>query len=86
MASLGIKRLYFYVPVSLAKSAAWALEILAKIFKLTPLVTYRNINSIVTGRVFDVSKAKNEIGYQPQVPLKQGIAETINWYMKKDYL
>jgi nucleoside-diphosphate-sugar epimerase len=86
MEALGIKKYYPYVPAYTAKAAAWSLESMAKIFNMTPIVTYRNINSIVTGRVFDISKAKNDTGYQPQVPLQQGIQETVNWYIKNNYL
>lgn len=29
----------------------------------------------------DISKIANELGYQPQVPFEQGLADTIQWYV-----
>ena len=38
----------------------------------------------VARRCPDISKAKNELGYEPKVSWKLGLKETINWYV--DYL
>jgi nucleoside-diphosphate-sugar epimerase len=83
---LGIKRMYPYVPITLAKIGAWGIELLAKIFKFTPIVTYRNIDSTVTDRVFSISKAKEQLGYYPKTSLKDGIRQTLSWYIEKGYL
>lgn len=31
-------------------------------------------------RVADISRARKELGFEPEVGLQQGIAETVNWY------
>ena len=28
----------------------------------------------------DITKISNELGYQPQVPFEQGLADTVEWY------
>jgi nucleoside-diphosphate-sugar epimerase len=33
--------------------------------------------------VFDSSNARQVFGYQPQVPLPQGIARTLQWYQTR---
>jgi nucleoside-diphosphate-sugar epimerase len=36
--------------------------------------------------VYDSSKARQVFGYQPQVPLPQGIARTLQWYQARDQI
>jgi nucleoside-diphosphate-sugar epimerase len=47
------------------------MEGLARILKFAPVVTYRNIDSTVTDRVFSISKAKKELGYTPKKDLRR---------------
>lgn len=74
---------FIFIPV-------WLMALMANIIEKTflllhkkPPVTKRNIQAIVTDRVYDISKAKNEIGYKPDISMQQGIINTINWYIKK---
>ena len=75
-----------YVSYHVAKIGVYWLEMLAKLFKFTPVVTSRNIESTVTERVFSISKATDELGYVPKVDLECGIEETITWYKDNGYL
>lgn len=84
--SLGVDRPYLYIPYNVAKTAAYCLEMIAKLLKFTPIVTSKNIESTVTDRVFSISKATDELGYVPKVDLWYGIKETIKWYKDKHYL
>lgn len=34
-------------------------------------------------KLFDISKARKELGYEPKVPLRAGIARSIEWYRKQ---
>ena len=83
---LGIKRIYPCVPTTLSKIGAWGIESLAKTFGFTPIVTYQNIDSTATDRVFNISKAKRQLGYNPKTSLKDGIRKTLNWYLERGYL
>jgi nucleoside-diphosphate-sugar epimerase len=83
---LGVDKPYMYVSYHVAKIGAYWLEMLAKLFKFTPVVTSRNIESTVTERVFSISKATDELGYVPKVDLEYGIEETITWYKDNGYL
>jgi GDP-L-fucose synthase len=31
-------------------------------------------------RVFDITRARRELGYQPEVDLKEGLRRTVEWY------
>ncbi len=77
---LGIKRFYPYVPKGLAVFGAGLIELGSKIFKKEPIVTRQNIASTFTDRVFNINKAKRELGYSPGVDIQKGINYTIEWY------
>lgn len=48
-----------------------------------PIVTRRNIEMTIQDRVYDISKAKNEIGFVPEVSMSEGIKRVIEWYKAK---
>jgi len=33
---------------------------------------------------FDTSKARNQLGYVPQVEYRNGVAETVKWYLGQE--
>lgn len=78
--ALKIRRVYFYVPLWVAYSVAYFLERISMISGKPPLVSRKNIISTVTDRVFDISKAKYELGYEATINLLNGVKETIIWY------
>jgi len=51
--------------------------------KKKPIVTKRNIEATISDRVYDISKAKREIGFEPVVTMKDGIRKVVNWYIDK---
>lgn len=84
--TLGLRRPYPYLPLWLALAGALGVELLARVTGRTPPVTRRNIASTVANRVFDISKARAQLGYRPQVTLEEGIAETVAWFRAEGYL
>ena len=48
-----------------------------------PIVTRKNIEATVTDRVYDISKARAEIGYSPMIDHNEGIQKVIKWYIKQ---
>ena len=40
----------------------------------------------LTDRVFDITKARQELAYHPQVSMKEGIHQTVKWYRENGYL
>ncbi|GAB6145785.1 NAD-dependent epimerase/dehydratase family protein [Desulfocicer niacini] len=83
LSSLEIKRPYIYIPKTFAKYIALFFEITATITKTTPFVTYKNIDSTITDRVFSIQKAFKDFNYQPKIKFNDGISETIKWYLEK---
>ncbi len=86
LAALGMRRPYLYVPLPLALVGAWVLERVARWRGQVPLVTRANLISTAYDRVFDIGKARRELGYEPQVPIAEGIHETVAWYRREGLL
>lgn len=52
----------------------------------TPIVTRLNIEMTLQDRIYDISKARNEIGFVPSVSMQEGIKESIAWYVQTGIL
>jgi nucleoside-diphosphate-sugar epimerase len=75
-----------HIPLSLAKIGIGLIEYLSKIFNITPPFNLKREDSITSNRLYNISKAKKELGYEPKVDLTEGIKRTINWYKQNGYL
>ena len=53
---------------------------------IEPPLHRRRVSFFQNNRAFDISKAKQLLGYQPQVSLREGIRRTINWYAGQGWL
>ena len=71
--------------VSLAKTAAFFCEKTLGLFSKPPL-TLEQVGYLSENRAFDISRAKNLLGYKPQVSIRKGIEKTVEWYEKKGLL
>ncbi len=76
------------IPYFLLYSAAFILELIAKIIQKKPIVTRWQVASYVRDCYwkFDVSKAERDFCYQTTVSLPQGARITVDWYKDEDYL
>lgn len=80
---LGVKFKMFRVPERLMVFAATIEEGILIMIGRKPIVTKRNIQMTIHDRVYDITKAKTEIGYAPSVTMEQGIRTVIRWYKSK---
>ncbi len=80
----GVQAKYPYIPAKLALTGAKMVEKIAAARGKEPMVTYRNMVSTITDRTFDITKAKTQLGYAPQVDFAQGIQETVQWFCQQD--
>jgi len=83
---LCVKRVNYRMPVSIAMSGAFIIELLARIFNFSPIITRQNIKSTITDRVFSIDKAKRVLGYEQKVSLDDGIKRTVDWYIENSIL
>ena len=86
VSKLDVSLKYPYVPTWLAFAGAWVIETLARIMGRVPVVTRRNIASTVADRVFSVEKAREQLGFAPQVSLEEAIRQTVAWYQVQGIL
>ena len=76
----------WHVPVWLIWSAAVACEILWKPFGARPPLFRRRVGFFTHNRAFDISKAREKLGYDPKWQEKDGLIEAIKWYKQEGYL
>jgi nucleoside-diphosphate-sugar epimerase len=67
-------------------TAAVACEMLCKPLRLTPPLFRRRVDWFRQNRAFDISKARQNLGYEPKVDLPSGLRRTAQWYTDHHYL
>ena len=53
---------------------------------IEPPIYRRRVDFFTKSRAFDISRARAEIGYAPQVGLRDGIRRTLAWYKERGWL
>lgn len=74
------------LPVAPLMAAATLCEFACKPFGIDPPLHRRRVAFFTKARAFSVEKAKRLIGFEPQVPLAEGLARTAAWYRAEGYL
>ncbi|HJO63393.1 MAG TPA: NAD(P)-dependent oxidoreductase, partial [Desulfobacterales bacterium] len=69
-----------------AKKIAIGFEKIYGPFQKIPPISQRRLAFFSKNQAFDISKAKSEIGYQPEVDLDDGIMQTVKWYRGNNWL
>ncbi len=71
----------------------WLANLASDIFSLVPgmkgenaPLTRSRVQFLTHSRVYDISKAKTELGFAPRVELEEGMKNTAEWYHKHGYL
>jgi dihydroflavonol-4-reductase len=55
-------------------------------FGIEPPLYRRRVDFYTKSRAFDITRARQELGYAPQVGLSDGIARTLDWYRAHGWL
>jgi nucleoside-diphosphate-sugar epimerase len=55
-------------------------------FGLEPPLYRRRVDFYTKSRAFDITRARNELGYRPVVGLREGIERTLTWYRNQGWL
>jgi nucleoside-diphosphate-sugar epimerase len=53
---------------------------------IEPPIYRRRVDFYTKSRAFDITRARQEIGYNPHVTLRDGITRTLNWYREHGWL
>lgn len=75
------------MPVWVGKSLGFTAEILGKVFNFYPPFSRTTAEWMSTDmNVYDCSKAKRELKYDPKIDLREGIKRTVKWYRENNLL
>jgi dihydroflavonol-4-reductase len=66
--------------------AGAACELACAPFGIEPPIFRRRVDFFTKSRAFDITRARTEIGYAPQVGLREGIRRTLEWYRQHGWL
>lgn len=78
-----IYRFPWYAPVH---ALAYGMEVASKPFNYEPPLFRRRLTWYATNRAWDISRARTELGFQPRVPLEEGLRRTREWYEGRELL
>jgi nucleoside-diphosphate-sugar epimerase len=53
---------------------------------ISPPIYRRRIEFFVNNRAYDIGKARNRLGFAPQVSLDEGLARTAAWYQQLGFV
>ena len=83
--SLNVDVKKVYSPYGLLKFSGNIIDFLGKNlgtdFPITKIIDF-----LVKNRTYDCSKAKNMLGYEAKIGIKEGVRKTVDWYEKERYL
>jgi nucleoside-diphosphate-sugar epimerase len=83
---LGVPHPRLRIPYAPVYAASVACDRLFKILRASPPLYPRRVEFFAKDRAFDITKAKELLGYRPKVRLSEGLAKTAAWYREKGLL
>lgn len=88
IAALMRKRLRsFTIPRSVAYGVAVAAEAAAALMRKPPVINRDKVTDLSqVSWTCSIERAQNELGYNPRVPLEEGLRETLEWYKSEGWL
>lgn len=85
--TLGVRVRVFRFPFyKIAYGVATVVETAARPLKVEPMIFRRRLSWFRTNRNFSIDRARKELGYEPAVPLSDGLARTAEWYREQGLL
>jgi len=76
----GVKLPRLRVPVRPIWLLGWACELVCMPLSIKPPLFRRRVGFFMENRIFDLTKARERLGYQSEWNYPEGIAQTIRWY------
>jgi nucleoside-diphosphate-sugar epimerase len=74
------------LPVAPIYTVSSIVEVLCKMLGLEPPIYRRRVDFFRKNRAFSIQKAKQELGFHPEIGLEDGIRRTVNWYESEGLL
>lgn len=84
--ALGVSLSKWRIPFWPVYFLGYFCELIFRPLGLEPPLYRRRIDFFRKSRAFDISKAKEELGFRPKIDLKEGIFRVVSWYRENGYL
>jgi len=84
--ALGVKLIPVRLPEGLARLLAIPIEILAKVSGFAPPLSQSRINTLTENRLYATDKAKEQLGFESETSLGEGMKHTAAWYKANGHL
>jgi nucleoside-diphosphate-sugar epimerase len=72
-----------HIPLTPVYMAAAVCETVCRPLGIEPPIYRRRLDFFTKDRAFDISKAREELDYQPRIALADGLAKTAQWYKEQ---
>jgi nucleoside-diphosphate-sugar epimerase len=84
---LNKKTLRFHVPIGLVRGVAWTMEQIGKGDGKYPALNLEKVRILESVNwKCDIEPLKEDLNFQPQYDLEEGLEETLAWYKEKGWL
>ncbi len=85
-AAAGVRPPSLHLPVWPVWAAGAACEAVCVPLGIEPPLYRRRVDFFTKSRAFDISRARAELGFAPQVGLDEGIGRTLDWYRTQGWM
>jgi len=82
----GVKPPALHLPVLPVWIAGALCEAVCRPFGVEPPLYRRRVDFFTKSRAFDIARARRELGYDPQVGLREGIRRSLEWYKREGWI
>ena len=82
----GVRPISWHLPVWPFWLAGAMCEAICAPFKISPPLYRRRVDFFTKSRAFDITRARQELGYAPAVGLTDGITRTLDWYRREGWI
>lgn len=82
----GVNLLPFRIPALPLQILGGLTELVCIPFGIEPPLYRRRVDFFTKHRSFDISKARNELGYEPENDIEEEVEKIYNWYQNKGWL
>jgi nucleoside-diphosphate-sugar epimerase len=82
----GVRPRRVHLPVWPFRVAGAVCESLCSPLGIRPPIYRRRVDFFTKSRAFDIARARQELGYEPKVGLREGVRRTLEWYRAKGWI
>ena len=75
----GVRPPLIRLPVTMGRAAGIIVQIACKLLDRQPPFSRRSLDFFIKNNAYDISKAKQDLGFLPQVDLRTGLIKTFDW-------